>query len=117
MAASEHPTETAPTRRDWLGLAVLSNGLGLIVLDGTIVGVAGSTVDQLVETTRQSAGTTISVLRAGGDPQLGDQTQAAIDALATGFADGTRGALIVAVAFLVLGLISALFLRRSSPEQ
>ncbi|MET3679818.1 MFS family permease [Micrococcus sp. UYEF5] len=36
-------TETsapAPSRRDWIGLAVLSIGLGLIVLDGTIVGVA-----------------------------------------------------------------------------
>lgn len=32
--------EGAPTRREWLGLAVLSIGLGLIVLDGTIVGVA-----------------------------------------------------------------------------
>ncbi|HJE89893.1 MAG TPA: MFS transporter, partial [Dietzia timorensis] len=32
--------ERAPSRRDWLGLAVLSIGLGLIVLDGTIVGVA-----------------------------------------------------------------------------
>ena len=32
--------ESAPTRRDWLGLTVLSIGLGLIVLDGTIVGVA-----------------------------------------------------------------------------
>ena len=31
---------TDPTRRAWLGLAVLSIGLGLIVLDGTIVGVA-----------------------------------------------------------------------------
>ncbi|WP_017540830.1 MFS transporter [Nocardiopsis halophila] len=30
----------APSRRDWLGLAVLSIGLGLIVLDGTIVGIA-----------------------------------------------------------------------------
>lgn len=30
----------APSRRDWVGLAVLSVGLGLIVLDGTIVGVA-----------------------------------------------------------------------------
>ena len=30
----------APSRRDWLALAVLAIGLGLIVLDGTIVGVA-----------------------------------------------------------------------------
>jgi EmrB/QacA subfamily drug resistance transporter len=29
-----------PTRRDWLGLATLATGLGMIVLDGTIVGVA-----------------------------------------------------------------------------
>ena len=32
--------EPAPTRREWLGLGVLAVGLGLIVLDGTIVGVA-----------------------------------------------------------------------------
>ena len=32
--------EQAPTRREWGALAVLSLGLGLIVLDGTIVGVA-----------------------------------------------------------------------------
>ncbi|MBD3752357.1 MAG: MFS transporter, partial [Micrococcales bacterium] len=31
---------TPPTRREWLALAVLSTGLGMIVLDGTIVGVA-----------------------------------------------------------------------------
>lgn len=37
---STPPVEATPTRRDWLGLAVLSVGLGLIVLDGTIVGVA-----------------------------------------------------------------------------
>lgn len=33
-----------PSRRDWFGLAVLSVGLGLIVLDGTIVGVALPTI-------------------------------------------------------------------------
>lgn len=32
--------QAAPSRRDWLGLGILSAGLGLIVLDGTIVGVA-----------------------------------------------------------------------------
>lgn len=30
----------SPSKREWIGLAVLSIGLGLIVLDGTIVGVA-----------------------------------------------------------------------------
>ncbi|EFM44081.1 MULTISPECIES: hypothetical protein [Corynebacterium] len=40
---SEHSAQenvTAPTRRDRISLAVLSIGLGVIVLDGTIVGVA-----------------------------------------------------------------------------
>lgn len=37
---------SAPTRRDWLGLATLATGLGMIVLDGTIVGVAMPTMIQ-----------------------------------------------------------------------
>lgn len=40
MTAEQSTEVSAPTRREWLGLAVLSIGLGLIVLDGTIVGVA-----------------------------------------------------------------------------
>ena len=40
MSAVNQSSEAAPTRRDWMALAVLSIGLGLIVLDGTIVGVA-----------------------------------------------------------------------------
>lgn len=40
-AAAPAETEApAPSKRAWLGLAVLSAGLGMIVLDGTIVGVA-----------------------------------------------------------------------------
>lgn len=37
-------TEAPPTRREWVALAVLAVGLGLIVLDGTIVGVALPTI-------------------------------------------------------------------------
>src|SRR5690606_24226522 len=40
MSIESPSAEQAPTRREWLGLAVLSIGLGMIVLDGTIVGVA-----------------------------------------------------------------------------
>lgn len=40
MTAAPTVQVSAPTRREWFGLAVLSIGLGLIVLDGTIVGVA-----------------------------------------------------------------------------
>ena len=35
MTAAPTTQESVPTRREWLGLAVLSIGLGLIVLDGT----------------------------------------------------------------------------------
>ena len=38
--AAAAPPAPTPTRRDWIALGVLSFGLGLIVLDGTIVGVA-----------------------------------------------------------------------------
>ncbi|MEQ6898261.1 MFS transporter [Microbacterium sp. KR10-403] len=40
MTAISETITTAPTRRDWLGLGALAAGLGMIVLDGTIVGVA-----------------------------------------------------------------------------
>lgn len=39
-ASVDTAADRAPTRREWIALAVLSIGLGLIVLDGTIVGVA-----------------------------------------------------------------------------
>ncbi|MEO2134242.1 MFS transporter [Microbacterium sp.] len=37
---TEGIVDAAPSRREWMGLAVLAAGLGMIVLDGTIVGVA-----------------------------------------------------------------------------
>lgn len=96
--------------------AALSIALAITLpsaLSGT--GLSGVQADQLADATRQSAGTTITQLRVQGvRSQLGEHTQPAIDALSAGFADGTRWALIVAIVFLVLGLIGAVFLRRSS---
>ena len=46
--------------------------------------------------------------------QLGQQTQAVVDALAAGFTDATRWSILVATAFLLLGLIGAFQLRRAS---
>lgn len=40
MTTPDDTEVAAPSRRDWMGLAVLAVGLGMIVLDGTIVGVA-----------------------------------------------------------------------------
>ncbi|WP_157001917.1 MFS transporter [Agromyces laixinhei] len=78
-------------------------------------GITGDAAGSLAESTRQSAGTTITQLRAEGTSSpLGDDTSTAVDALAAGFADGTRWALLVASVFLALGLVAALRLRASA---
>lgn len=81
----------------------------------TDAGITGSSAAQLADTTRQSAGTTISQLRAeGSSSPLGDQTAAAVTALSNGFADATRWSLLVAAVFLLLGFIGALVVRRAA---
>ena len=81
-------------------------------------GVTGSAGDGLAVATRESAGTTIAQLRAEGvDSPLGEQTGAAVSALAEGFADATRWSLLAASAFLGLGLVGAIGLRQADiPE-
>ncbi|WP_448235457.1 MFS transporter [Microbacterium paulum] len=78
-------------------------------------GLTGDAADELAAATRQSAGTTITQLRAGGDAgSFGDQAAGAADALAAGFADATRWSLLVASVFLLLGLLGAARLRRAA---
>lgn len=78
-------------------------------------GLTGAEADSLADATRLSAGTTIMQLREqGSSSSLGDQTATAVDALASGFADATRWALLIATVFLALGFIGALRLRRAS---
>ncbi|KRA24424.1 multidrug transporter [Microbacterium sp. Root61] len=78
-------------------------------------GVTGSEADSLADATRQSAGSTITQLRVEGtSSQLGSQTDAVVQALADGFADGTRWAMFVAAGFLLLGFVGAVKLRKSS---
>lgn len=80
-------------------------------LDGAHI--TGAAATQLADATRASAGTLISQLRAQGSASmLGPQTDAAVQALSAGFADATRWSLLVAVGFLVLGLVGAVRLRR-----
>jgi len=77
--------------------------------------VTGAAADQIAEATRQSAGTTITQLRAQGDASaLGDQTATAVHALTVGFSDATRWSMLVAAGFLLLGLVGALWLRRNA---
>lgn len=81
----------------------------------TGAGVTGDTASQLADATRQSAGTAISQLRAEGSASaLGDQTATVVSALSDGFADATRWSLLVAAAFLVLGFVGAVFVRRAA---
>jgi EmrB/QacA subfamily drug resistance transporter len=96
--------------------AALSVSLALTLPSAlAAAGIAGSEADSLAESTRQSAGTTITQLRAEGTASpAGDQTAAAVQALADGFADGTRWALLCAALFLVLGFVGALRLRKTS---
>ncbi|MFC9983115.1 MFS transporter [Microbacterium keratanolyticum] len=96
--------------------AALSVALA-ITLPGSLAaaGFSGSSADALAASTRQSAGAVIGQLRAQGDAStFGDQTATAVDALASGFADATRWAILIATAFLILGFLGALMLRRAS---
>ena len=71
-------------------------------------GLTGPVADQFAEMTRQTAGTSIAILRGqGGHSPFGPATDTAIRALSDGFAASTRWSLLVAVGFLVLGFIGA----------
>lgn len=81
------------------------------------VGMAGPGTDQLAEATRQSAGTVITQLRDQGSvSSFGEQTDVIVEALSDGLADATRGALMAAVVFLLLGLLGAFFLQRAARQ-
>lgn len=86
--------------------AALSVSLALTLPGAlTSAGITGPAADELAASTRQSAGTIISQLRAEGS------TAATVDALAQGFADATQWSLVVASVFLLLGVIGAARLR------
>lgn len=94
--------------------AALSVSLAL-TLPGALTdaGITGPAASTLADATRTSAGTLISQLRAeGAASTLGPQTDAAVRALASGFADATRWSLLLASLFLLLGLVGAAQLRR-----
>ena len=71
-------------------------------------GITGDAATQVADETRQSAGTTIEILRQQGTSSpFGADTDAVVQALADGFSDGTRAAMLVAVVFLALGVLGA----------
>nr|WP_228485445.1 MFS transporter [Cellulosimicrobium sp. JZ28] len=103
-----------------LGTALVGTALAVLLasavpaaLDGE--GLPDAEVTRLADATSGSAGDVISQLRAEGTHgELGPQEPEVVDALASGFADATRGSLLVAGAFLVLGLASATAVVRAS---
>lgn len=71
-------------------------------------GIIGDAATQVADETRQRAGTTIEVLRQeGSSSPFGADTDKVVQALADGFSDGTRAAMLVAVVFLALGVLGA----------
>ncbi|MGB3413745.1 MAG: MFS transporter, partial [Microbacteriaceae bacterium] len=81
-------------------------------------GLSGAAFDGVAEQTRQSAGTMIEILRQqGAQSSFGKDTPQVIQALAEGFSDGTRAAMLVAVVFLALGLVSAWRVRAVAKTQ
>ena len=99
--------------------AALSMALALTLpsaLDS--VGITGPQAAELATTTRMSAGTTITQLRDQGDAgPLGEHSASAADALAVGFTDATRLALLVAIVFLAIGFVGAIRLRQVARQR
>ena len=79
------------------------------------IGVVGPAADAMAEVTRQSAGSSIAGLRAqGAAGPFGEQTSAVVQALCDGMSDAARWSLLAAVAFLLLGFIGALRVRKAA---
>ncbi|WP_207203773.1 MFS transporter [Actinomyces minihominis] len=79
------------------------------------VGFSAEEADKIAEATRQSAGSTISMLRAqGAHSELGAKTDEAVKALSQAFANATSASMAIAAVFLGLGLIGAIRLLKAS---
>lgn len=81
-------------------------------------GIMGLGADGIAEATRQSAGSAIAGLRAQGghSPPFGEQTSVVVQALSDGMTEAVRYSILAATAFLVLGFISAMRVRRAANE-
>ena len=78
-------------------------------------GFSGASASQYAEATRQSAGSAIAALREQGSAsQFGSQIEEVVHALSVGMGQATQIALLCAGAFLVLGLIGAVQVKRAA---
>lgn len=107
-----------------LGSAVAGGALAVALghaLPARLAEVAGLPVAKAAEValrTRESAGGLIPVLRAQGvHGPLGEIGPSVADALALGYAQATRSAILVSAAFLVAGLSGAWQVHRRSPRR
>ena len=98
--------------------SVFSMALGL-TLPKTLeaAGIMGPGAAGIAEATRQSAGSAIAELRVqGGHSPFSEQTSVVVQALSDGMTDAARYSLLAATAFLALGFIGALQVRRAANE-
>ena len=98
--------------------SVFSMALGL-TLPKTLeaAGIMGPGAAGIAEATRQSAGSAIAELRVqGGHSPFSEQTSVVVQALSDGMTEAVRYSILAATAFLVLGFISAMRVRRAANE-
>ena len=99
--------------------SVLSAALALTLpkaLDDAAI--TGPGADSIAEATRQSAGSSIAQLREqGGNGSFGEQTGAVVQALSEGMTNAAQWSLVAATAFLALGFVGALRIRRVPAEE
>lgn len=99
--------------------SVFSTALGL-TMPKTLeaAGIMGLGADDIAEATRQSVGSAIAGLCAqGGHSFFGEQTSVVVQALSDGMTDAARYSLLAATAFLALGFIGTLQVRRAAENQ
>ena len=98
--------------------SVFSMALGL-TLPKTLeaAGIMGPGAAGIAEATRQSAGSAIAELRVqGGHSPFSEQTNVVVQALSDGLTGAARYSLLAATAFLALGFVSAMRVRRAANE-
>ena len=80
-------------------------------------GIMGPGAAGIAEATRQSAGSAIAELRVqGGYSPFSEQTNVVVQALSDGLTGAARYSLLAATAFLALGFVSAMRVRRAVNE-
>ena len=118
LAATASSAGTHITARAVFAVVALSISFALSLRASSAnAGLSNNAAESLAEGTPQTAGTMIANLRhQGSHSKLGALTRTVANASTSGFVPATHWARIIAVAFLVLGFVGALRLRRAASQ-